>query len=162
MSKAETSESKGANVRFPPPLIYLISLLAGAAANRFVIRLPFPLDSGPLLTAVGVLVLASGVAALVMSFRHFQRTNQDPKPWKPTPEIIDTGIYAYSRNPMYVGMALMLAGFGFLFANLWMLGLVPVALVLNYVIAVRPEEAYLEELFGEPYVDYKRRVRRWI
>ena len=162
MSKAEASKSKGADVRFPPPLIYLIALAAGAAMNGWVLPLHFPFESGPFRTAVGCLLLVSGVAAIVMSFRHFQRTNQDPKPWKPTPEIIDTGIYGYSRNPMYLGMALMLTGFGFLFGNLWMLALVPVSLVLNHVIAVRPEEAYLEELFGEPYLAYKRRVRRWI
>jgi protein-S-isoprenylcysteine O-methyltransferase Ste14 len=162
MSTTEASKSKGADVRFPPPLIYLIALVAGAAVNRWALPLGFPLESGPFPTAVGCLLLVLGIAAIVMSFRHFQRTSQDPKPWKPTPEIIDTGIYGYSRNPMYLGMALMLAGFGFLFANLWMLALVPVSLVLNNVIAVRPEEAYLEELFGEPYLAYKRRVRRWI
>jgi protein-S-isoprenylcysteine O-methyltransferase Ste14 len=162
MSESDSPQNKGADVRFPPPLIYLIALAAGAAADRWIVALPFLLAAGPVRTALGVALLGSGAAAIVMSFRHFKRTDQDPKPWKPTPEIIETGIYGHSRNPMYVGMALLQAGFGFLLGNLWVLALVPVSLALNYVIAVRPEEVYLEELFGEPYLAYKQRVRRWI
>jgi protein-S-isoprenylcysteine O-methyltransferase Ste14 len=162
MSESKPPQEKGANVRFPPPLIYLISLAAGTAAERLTGPHPWLHEAGAWSTAVGWALLIAGVAAITMSFTHFKRTNQDPKPWKPTPEIIDTGIYGHSRNPMYVGMALMLAGFGFLFGNLWVLALVPVSLVLNYLIAVRQEEKYLEEQFGEPYLAYKQRVRRWI
>jgi len=158
----EPPQIKGADVRFPPPLIYLIALAAGVAVNYSDAALPL-LPETPLVRAVvGSALVMLGIGAIIMSFRDFRRTNQDPKPWEPTPEIIDTGIYSRSRNPMYVGMALLQTGIGILLANLWIVALVPVSLALNYVIAVRPEETYLEGLFGEPYLAYKRRVRRWI
>ena len=85
-----------------------------------------------------------------------------PKPWEPTPEIISTGIYRMTRNPMYVGMAVLQAGIGIWWANGWIIALVPVVLAVVYATAVRHEEAYLEEKFGDAYRGDKSSVRRWI
>jgi protein-S-isoprenylcysteine O-methyltransferase Ste14 len=94
--------------------------------------------------------------------RLFMKTGQDPTPWKPTTEIISTGIYRFTRNPMYVGLALVQTGLAVAMANLWLVALLPVVLAVVYATAIRHEEAYLERKFGEAYLDYKRSVRRWI
>ena len=67
-----------------------------------------------------------------------------------------------TRNPMYVGMALLQTAIGIGWASGWIIALVPVVLAVVYATAVRHEEAYLEETFGGPYLKYKSSVRRWI
>ena len=90
------------------------------------------------------------------------RTGQDVKPWKTTPEFIGTGVYRWSRNPMYTGLALAQAGLAFALANGWILASVPVVLAVIHMTAIRHEEAYLEDKFGDSYRTYKATVRRWL
>ncbi len=153
--------NEGAPVRFPPPLVYLIALIAGALLHGYVVPWHVGLAFG---VRIGVAVVVAGLGFALMggAFRLFKRSGQDPKPWLPTPEIISTGVYRFTRNPMYVSMALIQAALGIGFANAWIVALVPPVLVAVYVTAVRHEEAYLERGFGETYTAYKRSVRRWL
>jgi protein-S-isoprenylcysteine O-methyltransferase Ste14 len=151
----------GAAVRFPPPLVPLIALAIGIALQLAVWPLPSPLE-GLARYASGTLLILAGSALLVAAMRPFQETGQDPKPWESTPEIISTGIYRFTRNPMYLGMGLLQAGIGLALANSWVVGLVPISWLLIYAIAIRHEEAYLQAKFGNAYTDYKRSVRRWL
>jgi protein-S-isoprenylcysteine O-methyltransferase Ste14 len=157
----DAAERDGANVRIPPPLVYLAALIAGVLLHRFVLPLPLPLGAVPRAVAA-VACAALGVAMLVSALRLFDRTGQDPKPWKATPEIISSGAYRYTRNPMYVGMGLLQASFAFALANGWILVLLAVVLVVVNATAIRHEEAYLEAKFGDAYTAYKRSVRRWL
>jgi protein-S-isoprenylcysteine O-methyltransferase Ste14 len=63
---------------------------------------------------------------------------------------------------MYLMMVLLCVGFSIVLSNLWILALTPVCVVLLHRVAILPEEAYLERKFGETYLSYKRRVRRWL
>jgi protein-S-isoprenylcysteine O-methyltransferase Ste14 len=63
---------------------------------------------------------------------------------------------------MYVGMALLQLGIGIGWANGWILTLIPPVLIIIYVTAIRHEEAYLEQKFGDSYAEYKNSVRRWL
>jgi len=76
--------------------------------------------------------------------------------------IVGAGPYRFTRNPMYLGMVLLCIAAAILLASEWILALTPVCALALWWFAVRPEEAYLEEKFGEGYRAYKRRVRRWI
>jgi len=156
---AENSDA--AAVRFPPPLVYLAAVIAGALLHAYVLPLPCDFALGARI-AVATTIAALGVAIMIGAMAPFRRTGQDPKPWKTTPEIISTGIYRFTRNPMYVAMALLQIGIGIGFANGWILALVPPVLVIIYATAIRPEETYLESKFGAPYTEYKRSVRRWL
>jgi protein-S-isoprenylcysteine O-methyltransferase Ste14 len=111
---------------------------------------------------MGLLGAALGVAFLASALGWFRRTGQDVRPWVSTPSIISTGVYRWSRNPMYVGMALVLLAIGIGWANGWVLLAIPVVLAIVYATAIRPEEAYLEGKFGEAYRAYKRSTRRWL
>jgi protein-S-isoprenylcysteine O-methyltransferase Ste14 len=157
----EVLEHDGAAVRFPPPLVYLIGVITGVLLQSFVYTLPIGLPLSARVT-LGLLAVLLGVAIGGNAFRHFRRTGQDPKPWESTPEIISTGIYRFTRNPMYVGMALMQTGIGIGLGNGWIIALVPPVLVVIYTIAIRHEEAYLERKFGDTYARYKASVRRWL
>lgn len=154
-------ETGGAAVRFPPPFVPLIGLLVGWALHALIWPLPLPLGTAARAGVAAVLLLA-GLGLLAAAFRLFQRTGQDPAPWETTPEIIATGIYRYTRNPMYVSMGLLQAGLGVAFANGWIVLLVLPVWAAIQVIAIRHEEAYLERKFGAVYTDYKRKVRRWL
>ena len=119
------------------------------------------------LTARAWIVLAwiSGVGGSVIlaaAFRWFVRTRQHPEPWKPSPVLIAHGIYRFTRNPMYLGMAGWQAAIGFWQRNLWMVGGIVASLAGVYYVAVRHEEAYLERRFGDAYREYLRTVRRWL
>jgi len=110
----------------------------------------------------GAIVAAAFFGLGVWSIVLFRRSGQDANPWKPTPEIVDRGPYRFTRNPMYVQMILGCIGFAILLINVWIVILTPVGAWLLQKLAIEPEEAYLERKFGEDYLSYKRRVRRWI
>jgi len=87
---------------------------------------------------------------------------QSENPWKPTTEIIQRKPFRISRNPMYLQLILVCVGLAIMLWNLWILLLVPLRAWLLQRLVIAPEEAYLERKFGETYLAYKRRVRRWI
>jgi protein-S-isoprenylcysteine O-methyltransferase Ste14 len=80
-----------------------------------------------------------------------------------TPTAIVTALpYSMSRNPMYLGMTIIMLGFAIWLNSLWILGaLAIVHVILHYGVVAR-EEAYLEKKFGRTYLEYKKRVRRWL
>ena len=151
----------GAAVRVPPPLVYLAGVIVGVLGHAFVMPLPIELATAWRI-ALTATAAAPAVVLLAGAVGLFRRTGQDPKPWEPTPEIISTGVYRFTRNPMYVGLACLQLAIGFGLANGWVILLVPVVLAVVHVTAIRHEEAYLEGKFKDEYARYKASVRRWI
>lgn len=155
----ETTTRDGAAVRIPPPLVFLACILLGLALERYVF-FPGTWPRSPLSLAAAVGGL--GVFFLLASFKHFQRTQQDPKPWKPTPELIGEGMYRYTRNPMYLGLGLLQVAVGIALGNAWVVVGVGVSWIVVYLTAIRHEETYLESKFGDSYRTYKAAVPRWL
>lgn len=159
----ENENEKGAAVRFPPPLLPIATIIAGYVLGRLL-----PLSPGYALPTPGrywlggLACVAAVIIFVVLPFRQFQATGQDPKPWTPTPEIVVSGLYRYTRNPMYLGMLVFCLGFAIILSEPWVLILTPVCGWLIYLLAIRAEEIYLEDKFGESYRAYKATVRRWI
>ena len=153
------NDEKGAAVKFPPPLVFLIFLLAAYGVQHFW-PIGIGISSGFKYIGVGVIML--GVCIVILASLSFKRAKTNIEPWKPTTKIISTGIYAYSRNPIYVGFFLILIGIGIFLNSFWILiSFIPSA-VLIYYIAIKKEEVYLEKKFGEEYIHYKNKVRRWV
>lgn len=157
----DSNERDGAAVRVPPPVVYLLALLAGIGLQILApsLRLALPWPARVVLAVVFALV---GVALVGAALGLFRRSGQDPRPWESTPAVIAEGVYRYTRNPMYLGLGLVQAAIGIAVASGWIVALVPVTLAIVHVTAVRHEEAYLERKFGADYLAYKRRVRRWL
>jgi protein-S-isoprenylcysteine O-methyltransferase Ste14 len=156
----DSLERDGAAVRLPPPLVYLIAVIAGALLQMLA---PLRLEVSLTARVCGaVLAALLGLIVVGAAIRQFRRTGQDPAPWESTPEILSAGIYRHTRNPMYLGMALLQLAIGVGWGNLWIVALVPLVLAVVYVTAVRHEEAYLERKFGEGYRSYKEATRRWL
>lgn len=156
------STKDGAAVRIPPPLVYLAGVIVGVVLHAFVLSLPVAGLALRLRIAIAVFAAVLGLVVMGGAIGLFRRTGQDPKPWESTPNIISTGIYRFTRNPMYVGMALLQTAIGAALGNWWILILVPIVLWLVNTTAIRHEEVYLERKFGDEYTRYKAKVRRWL
>ena len=157
-----TAPRDAAAVRFPPPLIPLATLLLGGLFDRF-----WPIDLGfvrsaPIRYGIGGLVMTCALTLASWAIAHFRQSGQDEKPWTTTTALVGAGPYRFTRNPMYLGMVLLCIGAAVLLSNWWILALTPVCALALWWFAIRPEEAYLENKFGEGYRAYTRRVRRWL
>jgi protein-S-isoprenylcysteine O-methyltransferase Ste14 len=160
---SDPGERDGAVVRFPPPLLPLVTILAGLGLEHLwplfpQVDLPTPWRYwiGTLFAAGAFIIL--GVWPVVM----FRRSGQSPIPTRPTPLIIERGPYRFTRNPMYLQMVLVCIGVAVIASSAWIIVLTPVCAWALDRIAIVPEEAYLERKFGASYLAYKRRVRRWL
>ena len=154
-----SNEKKGAAVKFPPPVIFVILILIGAGLDYV-----WPLSMGvpPSFESVGIAMCLFGVTVAILVNGTFKRVGTAIEPWKPTTRLITSGFYRWSRNPIYIGFCMFNMGIGIASNSLWIfLSFIPGA-ILVYYIAIAKEEAYLEARFGEEYRTYKARVRRWI
>ncbi len=157
------SESDRAAVRFPPPLVGVLIILVGYGLEKVVPFIDAPTVSSMLRYGIGGFIVAISVVVLgVWPTVLFRKSGQDPRPWTTTPEILIEGPYRFTRNPMYLMMVLTCVGFAIILASAWILLLSPLCGVITYLTAIRHEEVYLEEKFGDSYRSYKQRVRRWI
>src|SRR5262249_10256916 len=161
MSSPVQSPQGGARVRFPPPLVFLGSILVGALVHYTVLPLRLPLPRSITIGA-GALLIVAALVLLASSLRLFRITGQHPRPWLPTPSLIIEGPYRFSRNPIYVALTMVQIGIGLLLDDGWIVALAGAALTVVHFIAVRPEEAYLLDKFGEPYRTYLASVRRYL
>jgi protein-S-isoprenylcysteine O-methyltransferase Ste14 len=152
---------RGAQVRFPPPLVFIGFVLFGMALQYAVAPISFPADRW-ITVAAGVLMSLAGLSLIVLAHRRFKQTGQNPVPWTPSPELVLQGPYRFTRNPMYLGITLIQVGFGLAINNFWICLLAAPALLVVHFIAVLPEERYLAEKFGENYKAYRAKVRRYL
>ena len=156
-------EPDHAAVRFPPPLVGVLTIVFGYLLGRFYPVFPgFGIPVPERYWMGGGLAVAAGLVFGVWPALHFRRTGQNPTPWSDTPELLRHGPYKITRNPMYVMMLLICIGFAVILNTAWILVLTPACATIIYLVAIRHEETYLENKFGDAYRDYKRSVRRWI
>jgi protein-S-isoprenylcysteine O-methyltransferase Ste14 len=102
------------------------------------------------------------VAIVAAGARNFSRAATPVPSNQHAHALVTTGVHAWSRNPIYVGLFLLYAGIGMAARSPWVLILaLPLAILLRYGVVAR-EERYLERRFGDAYRDYKARVRRWL
>ncbi len=142
-----------------PPLLYLGALVIGLLLERV---LPLPLDVAG---ARWIVVAAAGVAGLGLAGAGtslFRRSGTNVQTHKPSTLVVTSGPYRFSRNPIYVGLTLFYVALAFATNSGWaLIVLAPLLLVMRYGVIAR-EERYLEGKFGEDYLNYKARVRRWL
>ena len=156
---ATAKDSPGVYV--PPPLVY-----AGLFFISLLIQHYLPLDKSFFHTSaahiLGVALIICGLLVNVPALRQFAKTKNTLVTIRPATALQTTGIYARTRNPMYISLLLFYAGIALLAGNWWTLLLLPVlAAIVTYFI-IRPEERYLERAFGDTYLAYKQKVRRWL
>ena len=155
-SAAHQSSWETSEVVFGIPL--LISVILG-----FILHLP--IAYGLLRWAfipVGLIIFAAGVGFIIAARRELARHDQPTDPGRPTREIVKSGVFSISRNPLYLGIIFVVAGLGLSFNSWWIFIFLVVEIGLSHVVLVFPEERYLSATFGEEYKAYKRSVYRWL
>jgi protein-S-isoprenylcysteine O-methyltransferase Ste14 len=158
----QLNDTETAGVIARPPLLFLAALLLGLGSDR-LLPLPITIPGGDLIYWIiaGPLILI-GVALAAAGIRNFSRAVTPVPTNEPTRMLVTTGIHGWTRNPIYLGMFLIYGGIGVAAQSTWVLFLsLPLAILIRYGVVAR-EEAYLERRFGDAYLDYTRRVRRWL
>lgn len=145
----------------PPPLILGLSLLLGWGLGRIVDDpgLGIGWDIRRYIAFVGI---AAGIMIDGAATMQFRRLGTRPEPWKPTTALATDGLYKFSRNPIYVGFALIYIGVVAVMDSMIALALLIPAMVLVDRLAVVREERYLAARFGAEWEAYRSRVRRWL
>jgi len=142
-----------------PPVIFIIFYVIGYVTDR-----AFPADLGTLdiRYAIGGVLIALSVALVAWAVTHFLRAKTHVDVRKPATALVTGGPYRLSRNPMYLAMTLLYAGFAVAFSLPITLALLIPCLALLHHGVIRREETYLERKFGDEYRAYKARIRRWL
>ena len=145
--------------KIPPPilallmigLVYLSSLLIGSVSFDYQ-------------ASLSVLLVIVGLSCALPSFRLFARKKTTISPFTPseTSVLLTEGMYRYSRNPMYLGLLLLIIAATIWFGTWFGIIISLFFILLINILQIIPEEEALLQIFGEEYVEYKKKVRRWI
>lgn len=142
-----------------PPILLLIAIVAMVVLHR-----EWPVAHWATLpwTLFGLAPMCLGIGLAAWAARLFRKRGTTIRPGFESSVLVTTGPFRVSRNPMYLAMALLLAGIGLLMGSVTPLLVVPVFVALIHALFVRMEERMLEAAFGAEYAAYKRRVRAWL
>jgi protein-S-isoprenylcysteine O-methyltransferase Ste14 len=146
-------------VRVPSPLVFAAAFALGLVLERL---LPLPELPPGLRRALALPCLAACAALGAWAFAWFLRLRTTVLPFRSSAALITSGPYRFSRNPLYISTGILYAALALWFAKLWALLLLPAAMAVLQRLVIAKEEAYLERRFGQEYLDYKTRVRRWL
>ena len=152
----------GPDVRYPPPLLFLLGIVAG-----WLLEHAFPLPiaepaARPVSEPVGWLLVALGTAVSGWALATFRNAGTSIRPDRPAAVLVTHGPFRLSRNPIYLGLSLVYLGVTVLVDSAWPLLFLPVVIAILHLTVIRLEERYLAATFGIAYDEYRRRVRRWL
>lgn len=148
-----------ADVKIPPPVLAVLHIIAAFLLQRiFPLYLPFAY----IFPGIGGLFVLLGLGLSFTAVREFARAHTTLDPHGAVSTVVMSGPYQFTRNPIYLGFLCMLIGFPMLFGTWWGLIFVPVFIFLMNALVIQHEEAYLGKKFGDTYISYKSRVRRWL
>jgi protein-S-isoprenylcysteine O-methyltransferase Ste14 len=142
-----------------PPLIWLVNAVISVLVRLFV---QIPIMGYGICLVCGIVFIVLAPTLALSAFRTMKSAGTNVHPSEPALTIVRGGQFRFTRNPMYLALCLLQIALGF-FLNDWitLLFVVPLAVIFHYGVILR-EEGYLTAKFGEPYLQYKREVRRWI
>ena len=154
---------RGANVRLLPPLVFLAPLVAAILAQwRGSWPGPLATSGGSVRLVVGALLVALGVGVFVAGGKALIDHRTTVIPWHEVATLVSAGIYQRTRNPIYLGDALIDLGVAVVTGAWLAIALLPLIIwVMNHFVIAR-EERYLTTRFGAAYTEYAARVRRWL
>lgn len=154
-----TEKDRGPAVKVPPPVIFLAFILLAWWLNDLV---PLRLMALEAITYLGWLFCIASFLLACTSVYQFIKARTHIEPWKPADALIVSGVFRFSRNPIYLAFVLFTVGLGLVMNNLWIVSsILPSITVLHGLVIIR-EERYLRARFGQEYEDYCNNVRRWL
>jgi protein-S-isoprenylcysteine O-methyltransferase Ste14 len=148
-------------LKVPPPAVALVTAVLMWLVSRAAPALAFVFPAGRLfavgLAAIGLMIAISGA----VTFRRARTTLNPTKP-EATSSLVSWGIYRVTRNPMYLGLLLVLTGWAIFLSNSLAFLFLPVFIVYINRFQIVPEEQALTSLFAHEFIAYQSRVRRWL
>lgn len=149
-------------MRVPVPWVFILAYLVGVGLEQiWPSRLGGEVSERVTLR-VGVLVFTVGAVIAGWGLITFLKARTTTVPGKSSSRLVTWGPYRFSRNPMYVGLAIAYLGEAFLTRQVWPAALLPIVLAYVNWVVIPVEQARLTEVFGAEYAAYRRRVRRWL
>lgn len=149
---------KGPAVKLPPPLIFMVFILLALGGEY---TWPTSLIGLEALRYIGWGLCSFAFVLAITAALQFLKAKTHIEPWRPAQSLILSGLFRYSRNPIYLAFILFTIGLGISLNSLWvMLSTIPATWVLQHFVILK-EERYLTAKFGKQYLEYCARVRRW-
>ncbi len=145
-----------------PPLITVGALIICWLLDRFLPLGWEPENVSDFMRATGGLLIACAIALDVWAFMTFRTNNANMMPHKAASQLLMTGPFAHSRNPIYLANVMIVTGFGFALGSRWFLFGAAILFLLLQELAIKREEKHMEANFGAQWNDYTKAVRRWI
>ena len=146
-------------IKIPPPLIVLTLIISIYFSSKKIdlINIPFQLEISFFILSLGILVFINPVLKFIKS-----KTTINPIQFEETNILVTSGIFKYSRNPMYLGMLMIIISTSIFYLNIYSI-LTPFLFVfwINKF-QIKREEIFLTEKFGKEYLSYKNKTRRWL
>lgn len=145
-----------------PPILYLVAIVVAAVLGLLY---PLPWITEPLsdlLFAAGWLAVAGVVAIYYSAMQTLKRAKTTIRPDRPSEHLVTSGAFSFTRNPIYFANTLLMIAIGLITENVWFLALALIAAFATQKLAIVPEEKHLQARFGKKYIDYAKKVRRWI
>lgn len=152
--KAGNMSGDHPRVFVPPPLIFAVLVGVGLAWESNLSGFGLP-------QALGLLLAAAGLALIGAALDLFRRRHTRPEPWQPASQLVVSGVYRRTRNPMYLGMTVASLALALLLESVPAAVLAVLAAVVVDRLVIGREEAYLLRRFGEDYASYMQQARRW-
>jgi protein-S-isoprenylcysteine O-methyltransferase Ste14 len=154
-----TDDRDDPGIKVPPPLIYLVPLVLGVLLDKRRHLLFLPRGAAK---ALGWPLIGCGMVLNGWFLRTIREADVPIRTDKPVPRLTTEGPFRLSRNPGYLALAMIYAGIAVLRNSLWVILLLPLVVAVVQREVIGREERYLERTFGEEYLAYKARVRRWV
>jgi protein-S-isoprenylcysteine O-methyltransferase Ste14 len=142
----------------PPPIVTIVFLFVIFFTKdlfRFSLTLP---------SSLGFIIILVGLTIIFIAARQFKAVNTTINPIKPenASVLVNNGIFSYSRNPMYLGMLLIIIGFSIIQNLMAIIAIMPIWIIYMTYLQIIPEEEAMKILFKEDFVNYCKKTRRWI
>ena len=146
-------------IKIPPPLIVLVLIVSIYFSSKKIdlINIPFQLEISIFILSSGILIFVNPVLQFIKS-----KTTVNPIQFKEVNKLVISGIFKYSRNPMYLGMLMIILSTSIFYLNIFSI-LTPFLFIfwINKF-QIKREEAFLTEKFGKEYLSYKNKTRKWL
>ena len=145
--------------RIPPPIYFLAGLLVMLLLHSYA---PIGRWLNSSWRYSGIIIILFGLCLSIGSGIYFRKLGTNPRPGAQAKILVTKGVFRYTRNPMYTGLITMLIGVSIVLGTLSPPFAIPIVFVILHTQFVLREERWMEEWFGESYIQYKRRTPRWI
>jgi protein-S-isoprenylcysteine O-methyltransferase Ste14 len=147
------------NKRIQPPLVALFCIVIALILGRFA---PIPLATPQIVINIGLALTFIGFLLGVGALIEFRKARTKLDSHNSVKNLVVSGVYRFTRNPIYLGFLFMVIGFPLTYGYYWGIVIAPFFVIIINQFVIKKEEAYLEKKFKEQYTNYQSRVRRWL